>query len=154
MNLTTHFTIEEMIFSQVAVRYGIDNRATGRQKENLKALCENTLEPIRALVDAPVHVTSGLRQPAVNTLVGGSQNSQHIRGEAADIQVTKYTTEELFALIIRSGIPFDQIIQEFGSWVHITWKRNGTNRRSILRATHNKKGDVVYSRAKESDFTV
>ncbi len=146
MNLTTHFTIEEMTFSQVAVRYGIDNRATSRQKENLKALCENTLEPIRVLVDAPVHVTSGLRQSRVNALVGGSQNSQHIRGEAADIQVTKYTTEELFALIIRSGIPFDQIIQEFDSWVHISFKRNGKNRRSILRATRNDRGYIVYSK--------
>lgn len=154
MNLTTHFTIEEMTFSQIAVRYGIDNSATSRQKQNLKALCENTLEPIRTLVDAPVHVTSGLRQWRVNALVGGSQNSQHIPGEAADIQVAKYTTEELFDLIIRSGIPFDQIIQEFGSWVHISFKRNGKNRRSILRATHNDKGMVVYSKVKESDFTV
>lgn len=77
MNLSEHFTLEEMTFSQTAVRNGISNQPGAAEIENLKALCANVLEPLRALAGRPLHINSGYRSAELNRRIGGAATSQH-----------------------------------------------------------------------------
>lgn len=132
--LSEHFTLEEMILSQVASRHQIDNAAGPEQTQNLMHLCRHMLEPIRALIDAPLCITSGYRCEKVNTLIGGSANSQHMKGEAADIFCPRMSQQELFNILRQSNLPFDQLIDEFDAWVHVSYTQSGQIRRDVLRA--------------------
>lgn len=87
MNLSKNFTLQELIYSDTAVRMGIDNKPNDETIENLKILCENILEPVRANFKAPVVVSSGYRSEAVCTAVGSSSKSQHIKGQAVDFEI-------------------------------------------------------------------
>ncbi|OCT20816.1 D-Ala-D-Ala carboxypeptidase family metallohydrolase [Pseudomonas putida] len=118
MFLTPHFTLEEMTFSQAAVRNGVSNNPCPEALANLRLLCE-VLEEVRALTACPILVTSGFRNDAVNRLVGGVHNSAHRTGLAADICATAMTPRKLAECIRDSSIVFDQLILEFDSWVHL-----------------------------------
>jgi len=135
MQLSEHFTLSEMVRSANALKYGIKNVPNAQQVENLKLLCINVLEPVRSLVGAPVFVSSGFRCRELNRhkSIGGARNSQHQTGRAADISVKGLTSVQLFEMIVKSDIQFDQIIEEFGDWVHISFSTNP--RRSMLIAT-------------------
>ncbi|NBB18567.1 DUF882 domain-containing protein [Runella sp. CRIBMP] len=141
MNLTPHFTLKEMTVSQTAIRMGIDNTPNTRQITNLTRLCENILEPLRIMVGKPINVSSGFRNPTVNSLVGGSSSSQHMKGEAADFTIEGLTVQELFDLIRTSTLPYDQLIQEFDSWVHVSF--GPRNRRQALIFTKDAKNKTV-----------
>lgn len=145
MKLTSHFTLKEMTASKTADLYGIKNEPRPEHIQALTLLCFKTLEPIRAMIGKPIRVTSGYRSPKLNRAVGGSRTSQHVHGQAADIQVNGMTVQELFDKIVASGIPFDQIIQEFDSWVHISFSKS-RQRRSILYAYKDAKNKTVYTR--------
>src|SRR5262245_16014791 len=132
--LTEHFSLEEMIFSETAARHGIDNRPDSTSRRNLLELCESMLEPIRELVGGPINVTSGYRSPVLNSIIGGAPESQHKIGEAADINCPLFNPQALFQKIRESNLPFDQLIDEFGSWVHVSYRKPGRNRRQVLRA--------------------
>ena len=136
----TYFTISEMLKSDTAIAKKIWNGATLEQEENLRALVDNVLDPMRLLYGHPIKVNSGFRNAAVNKLVGGVANSQHLRGEAADISTgTKLGNQHLARLLAGSNIEFDQLIDEAGySWVHVSYKRGGGNRRQILRMRNGK----------------
>lgn len=114
MELTKHFTLKELTYSPTAIRKKIDNTPDNEQIGNLKALCENVLEPLRIKLDQPVRITSGYRGPKLNKVIGGAKTSQHMEGKAADIHVIGMTTEELFQYIC-ANFKFDQCIQEFDS---------------------------------------
>ena len=120
MQLSKHFTLEELTFSDAAQRHGIDNTPNDETIENLKRLCALVLEPIRDIVHKPVQVTSGCRSPVVNSLVGSKVTSQHIRGCAADIKVPGVTPDVLIKAIIGEGLPYEQVILEYRSWTHIS----------------------------------
>ena len=120
MQLSKHFTLEELTFSDAAMRHGIDNTPNDETIENLKRLCALVLEPIRDIVHKPVQITSGYRCPIVNSLVGSKVTSQHIRGCAADIKVSGVTPDVLIKAIIGAGLPYEQVIREFDSWVHVS----------------------------------
>ena len=145
MNLSPHFTLVELTRSQTAIRHSIDNTPSPIEIENLRNLCVNLLEPLRDLVGKPISISSGYRCRTLNSLVGGSATSQHIQGKAADLSVEGYTTEELFNKIKNSNLQFDQLIQEFDSWVHISYSSKKTNRFQILRATKSK-GKTKYTK--------
>ncbi len=140
--LTPHFTLEELIDSQTAVRQGFEEQFTPPDsiKQNLKALCENVLEPISQKLEeefgehVAINSSSGYRCPRLNEYIGGSSTSQHPKGEADDITNRKQTVEEFYLFIKDSGIVFDQLIQEFGRWVHISYNPFGQNRKQCLRA--------------------
>ena len=88
MKLSENFTLEELIHSNTAERMGIDNVPKDEKVvENLRSLCLEVLQPLRDYVGAPVHINSGYRCPELNMAVDGVKNSQHCRGEAADIQI-------------------------------------------------------------------
>ena len=146
-----------MTRSQAAKRLGLRNKPNSVQISNLTFLCVKVLEKIKILAaqngfSGIVNVTSGYRSPSVNRAVKGSQKSQHIRGEAADINSPGLSTDELFEMIINSGIEFDQVIQEFDSWVHISFKQVGKNRKSVLYAWLNEDGDKVFTKTPPPDL--
>ena len=122
--LSKHFTLEELTFSDAAARHGIDNTPNEEIIENLKRLCALILEPVRDIVHKPVHVTSGYRSPIVNSLVGSKVTSQHIKGCAADIKVPGVSPEVLMKAIIGAGLPYEQVILEFQNWVHVSVPNN------------------------------
>lgn len=130
-----YFTIEELIKSSTARRKGIPNLPNGEQKENLIALVDNVLDPLRKLWGKPIIVTSGFRCAKLNRAVGGVAKSQHMKGQAADIRTVENTTMEnkrLFDVAMRSGLPFDQLIDEYGyNWIHISFNTKG-NRKQVL----------------------
>ena len=141
MQISEHFTLEELTASQAAVRNGLDNKPDLEAAKNLRWLA-GTLEEVRKLVGKPVHVSSAYRSPAVNKAVGGSSKSAHMRGLAADITVSGMASRDLAELIRSSAIAFDQVIHE-GSWVHIGLAE-GVMRRQVLTA-HFSPAGVTYT---------
>lgn len=146
--LTKNFSLREMTHSDTAIKFGIVNIPNEKQIGNLTALCENVLQPLRDQLGVPVRVSSGFRCRALNShkAVGGAPNSQHLRGEAADIHAKGYTPQQLFDFIIKSGIVYDQLIQEFDEWVHISYTTKRKNRQSAVIATRRKDGSAKYTR--------
>lgn len=137
MNLTKNFYLDEMLASQSAVRLGFDEQFSPDQAviDNLRALCQNVLQPLRDGLQRAILTSSGYRCPRVNQAIGGAKTSQHLFGMAADINVGHLTTEQLYQRIKNSGLVFDQLIQEFDRWVHVSYNPNvSANRRQCLRA--------------------
>lgn len=121
MKLSPHFTLEEMTRSQTAARRDIANEPDDAAVAALKTLCVEVLEPIRVHFDRPVSVTSGYRSPELNRAIGGSRTSQHSQGEAADIVVPGVAVIDL-AQWIHRNLNYDQLIYEFGRWVHVSYR--------------------------------
>jgi len=119
-HLSRHFTLEELVASQTASRRGIDNTPSPAVVRNLRKLAA-LLEKVRVLLDgAPVLVSSGYRCPALNAAVGGSKNSAHMAGLAADFTAPDYgTVLQVARRIAESNLRYDQLIHEYGGWVHI-----------------------------------
>ena len=116
-----YFTISEFIKSDTAVRKRIWNGANKEQEDNLTALVAAILDPLRAKYGKPIRISSGYRNTAVNAAVGGVSNSQHTKGEAADIDTgSKTENRKLAKLIVEMGLPIDQLIDENNfAWVHV-----------------------------------
>ena len=133
MMLSAHFSLEELTASEVAARADIDNTPSAEVVRNLARLAEG-LELVRlALGNKPVHITSGYRSARLNQMVGGSKNSMHIQGLAADILCPAFGPPlEVCRAIARSGIGTDQIIHEFGAWCHVAFPRPGQIGRNEL----------------------
>lgn len=137
MKLSNNFTLSEMTKSQTALRKNIDNTPNDEQMENLKALCVNILEYIRLRFNKPVVINSGFRSKKLNTAMAGSKTSQHMTGQAADIEIPGVDNLDL-AFWISENVEFDQLISEFytpgdptSGWVHVSWNKNG-NRKQVL----------------------
>jgi uncharacterized protein YcbK (DUF882 family) len=119
MQLSEHFTLEELTASDIASRRGLNNSPSGEVVLNLKKLA-TALETIRKAIDKPITITSGYRSAEVNAWIGGSKTSQHCKGQAADIKVSGMTPHEVVEAIIKSGLHYDQLIREFDAWTHIS----------------------------------
>ena len=120
MNLTPHFTLDELTASETAERNGWDNNPNEQELENLKRLAD-FLEQVKVVMGGkPIMISSGLRTKKVNDAVGSKDTSQHRIGCAADFKVPGMTPDEVVRKIIASGIGYDQVIREFDRWVHIS----------------------------------
>lgn len=119
MKLTENFSLEEMTVSEIGARRGLDNTPNATEIANLVRTA-GLLEQVRALVKKPIIVNSAFRSKAVNDAVGSKDTSQHRIGCAADIRVPGMTPKQVVQACIDANIPFDQIIQEFDSWTHIS----------------------------------
>ena len=129
-----HFTISELLKSNTALKHKLWNGAPKEAEENLRALVDEVLDPLREAYGKPIRVNSGYRCPRLNNLVGGSPNSQHMRGEAADIQPVDGNEADLEVLaqfLIASG-KFDQLIL-YPTFIHVSYRRFGWNRKQILQ---------------------
>jgi hypothetical protein len=116
VQLSPHFRLSELLASNTAKSRGLDNDPSPEVLANLKLLCEQALEPIRAAV-GPLKINSGYRSDAVNKAVGGSTTSAHSFGLAADLHPPR-GCKALMTQIIASGVKLDQIIYE-RTWVHV-----------------------------------
>ena len=134
-HITDHFAWAEVVESQTAARKGIDNTLP----EALKPAVINTarqMERVRALLQAPILPSSWFRSPALNTEVGGSKNSQHLKGEAVDFTAPLFGTPvEICKQLIKYPelLSFDQLILEH-TWVHISFSSDPAvkNRKQVL----------------------
>ena len=138
MNLTDHFTREEMERSSTAIRLGLSNLCPPEMVDNM-LLVAIVLEKIRAHFKKPIHVTSCFRSPAVNRAVGGSPTSAHRVALAADFEVKDVANYDVCKWVIENITDYDQIINEFpetGGWVHIGFT-HGTPRKQALTARKN-----------------
>ncbi|KUZ70659.1 peptidase M15 [Burkholderia ubonensis] len=136
MQLTPHFTLEELTRSDTARARQIDNTPSPAAAANLRRLAQ-TLERVRALLGGkPMQITSGYRSPALNRAVGGVSTSAHAQGLAADFVCSGYGPPvDVCRALAASDLPFDQVINEFGRWVHIGLAADGvTPRRQVLTA--------------------
>lgn len=146
MNLSKNFTLSELTKSNEAARWGIDNTPTGEVVENLKALAENILQPVRDHFGV-VTVSSGYRNKAVNAKAGGSATSDHIKGFAADFEVYGVQNKVL-AEWIRDNLKFTQLILEFpgqnpnDGWVHCSY--NPANLKNQCLTAIKQNGKTVY----------
>lgn len=119
MQLSEHFTLDEFVQSDTAIRLGIDNTPTPEALENLKRL-STMLEQVRGILGRSITINSGYRCPELNKAVKGQPSSQHQVGCAADIRVSLMTPDQVVKAIINSDVQYDQLIREFDSWVHIS----------------------------------
>lgn len=119
MNLTENFTLQELTFSEIAARKGLDNIPTPEIITNLNRLAK-FLEKVRILFNKPIHINSAYRSVTVNSAVGGKATSQHCLGCAADIKVGNLTPDQVVFTIVHSDLKYDQVIREYDSWVHIS----------------------------------
>lgn len=122
-----------MVASDTAKREGIDNTPTWEAVDNLRTLADEVLDKVREMWGRPIIVNSGYRCEELNKAVGGSAKSQHRMGKAADITTGSVEgNRQLFAMIERSNIPFDQLIDEYGyKWIHISNDKT-RRRRQVL----------------------
>lgn len=144
MKLTENFTLEELTFSQTAIRKGINNEPSETVKRNLKVLAEG-LERVRGILLSPVRISSGYRSSELNKLIGGSSKSAHMDGYAADFTSKFGNPESIVRTLKLHGIKCDQCICE-GTWVHISFDPKMRNQ--FLTATFNN-GVASYSEFKE-----
>lgn len=130
-----YFSIKELCKSDTAIRKKIDNHPTPEIENNLKTLIEECLDPIREKYGKPITVTSGYRCDRLNREVGGKSNSQHLKGEAADlVGNTNVKTKEIFDIAKQLG-NYDQLLFETNGkgskWVHISYKKTGNRKQCI-----------------------
>ena len=119
MRLSKNFSLDEFLVSQTAARHDIDMTPPPEVIENLQRLVTGCLQPLRDEVGVGIFISSGFRPLELNTKIGGSKTSAHVRGDAADLKVIGQTPFDTCELIVAMELPFDQVIHEFGRWVHL-----------------------------------
>ena len=131
--LSKHFSYAEGVASNTAKRRGIDNTPPDDVLVSMVWFAENVVEKLRDIFGA-FTPTSWFRSWALNKAVGGSKTSQHPSGTALDFSIRQEANLDVMKQIYRSDIVFDQLIDEFGDWVHISaCKDPACNRREVLR---------------------
>lgn len=151
MKLSKHFKLSEFERSETAKELNINNIANNYVIDRLIELCQTILEPIR-YETGKLFVTSGYRSPKLNKAIGGSRSSQHMVGEAADIKSYDLSTFEIMIIAIEEDLPYHQLIDEFGSWVHVSIAPKGEQpRKQILKAVK-ENGKTKYLKMSKGDY--
>jgi len=135
-----------MTRSQMAARHGIDNKPNDMQLENLKTLAKG-MELVRTKLDSlPIIISSGFRCENLNDLLGSKRTSWHIRGLACDFTCDRYGhVSRVFEVLAESSIPYQQLIYEFNSWIHIAFPVEGEDpKRQTL--VIDREGTRIYQR--------
>ena len=126
-----NFTISELIKSDTADKNNISNTPDINSLDNMLELIFYVLQPLREKLGKPMIITSGYRNSQVNKLVGGASNSGHTKGQAVDFVVNGMTPAKVCEFIKNSGVEYDQCINEYNQWTHISYNK-GKNRKQIL----------------------
>jgi hypothetical protein len=146
MRLSRNFTLSEITKSNTAKRLGIENAPNQEHLNNMQVLIRDLIQPMRDAL-GPIRISSGYRSPALNRAIGGSSKSQHCKGQALDLQFWKdgeMRNKEIYDWVLKQGIEFDQMINEFDfAWIHISLKEK-SNRKQVLEAYKDKDGDTAY----------
>ena len=135
--ISKNFTLDELIASKTAKQMNIINAPGVEEVCNMCALVHNVLQPLRNAMNEPIKIGSGYRSPRLNKAVGGVSNSQHVKGEAADLCIDgdKVKGKRWFEWI-KSHCDFDQLIWEHNSkgsyWVHVSYRSDGKNRKNVV----------------------
>lgn len=147
--ISKHFSLDEFTISQEAVRLGIDNTPPQRIILNIRELCESMLDPLRDALNAPLIISSGYRCPELNRRINGAPGSAHMHGLAADIVSPAASARDICALIVKLGLRFDQVIDEFSSWCHVAIVPNQSEKKprfETLEARRETNGRTVYNK--------
>ena len=146
MRLSKNFVLSEITRSSTAVRLGINNGPDKEHLQNIQHLITQIVQPMRDDL-GPIRISSGYRSPVLNSTIGGSNKSQHCKGQALDLQFWeggKMNNKKIYDWIIDSGLEFDQMINEFDfAWIHLSLKIEG-NRKQILEAYKDDKNKTKY----------
>ena len=134
--LSRNLSLQEAVTSQTAIRKKIDNTPSQEVIYNLRRVAVLIFQKVRDHFEKPIRVSSGYRSKALNKAVGGSKSSQHITGEALDIQGTNGVTNAEIFYYIKDNLDFDQLIWEYGNednpaWVHVSCRNEG-NRKQVF----------------------
>lgn len=137
MIISKYVTYEEATVSQTAIRKKISNKPSLEQLANMESVAENIFDKAREHFKKPIRVSSFFRSKELNEAVGGSKTSQHVKGQAIDMQATAGFTNAQIFHYIKDNLDFDQLIWEYGNdknpaWVHASFVANGKNRKQIL----------------------
>lgn len=127
-----NFKMSELIHSDRAAQEKINNMPDINSLDCMLELIVNCLQPIRDLINKPMIINSGYRCKLLNEKVGGKDKSQHMKGQAVDFKIEGMKPAEIVSIIKESGIEFDQLINEYDSWVHVSYCK-GKNRRQVLK---------------------
>ena len=139
-NISKHISWHEGTYSRTGERRDLDNTPNEEQLKCMKEVAVNLFEPLREWVGGPIKINSFFRGEPVNTAIGGSTRSQHMKGQAIDIDDTfGYKTNAEMYHYIKDNLDFDQMIWEFGTdknpnWLHISWVSNRPNRKKLTIA--------------------
>ena len=135
--ISKNFTLEELTASATATAKGIRNNPGQTDIINLCALVHKVLQPLRDAMGHPIKIGSGFRSLALNQAVGGVSNSQHMRGEAADLCIDGDIQKgKRWFEWIKTHCEFDQLIWERNPktgnyWVHVSYRADGKNRKKV-----------------------
>ena len=131
-----HFTMSELLKSDIAEKYNISNIPDKQSLDNILILICECLEPIRLYINKPMIISSGYRSPRLNShpLINGSETSQHCKGQAVDFTVKGLTPKQIIEKVKASGVEFDQLINEHNIWVHLSYNK-GKNRNQYFEIT-------------------
>ena len=148
--ISEHISYKESANSITAIRRGIDNTPIDEQLSNMELIAEKVFEPLRKWVGGPIKINSFFRSVKLNKAIGGSNKSQHCKGQAIDIDDTfgVVANSDMYNYI-KNNLDFDQMIWEFGddeepNWVHVSYVSKEDNRNRCLRASKNN-SKTVYS---------
>lgn len=146
--LSSHFSYEELTFSQTALRLGLDNTPNEEQRSNLVHLANTGLEIAREILGTALHIDSGYRSSSVNHAVGSTAgHSAHLDGLAADFRPWGVDLKVAFYLLRTSPLLlYDRIILECDAWIHLAVSPLGKSPARIALRASGKPGDWTYSR--------
>ena len=135
--ISKNFTLEELCASSTATANKISNIPGKQEQANLCALVHFVLQPLRDYVGKPIPISSGFRCPALNSKVGGVNTSQHVKGQAADINIGGDMEKgKKWFEYIKNNLPFDQLIWEHSKagvyWIHVSYRSDGNNRKQVI----------------------
>lgn len=127
-----YFKFIEMIKSAKADEFSIDNFPRDCDIIDNIIYTMECLDHIREEYGLPLYISSGYRCPELNSKVGGKEKSQHLKGQAADINLGSVEKNRAFFNWCQFNADFDQLIDESKyQWVHISFKKTG-NRKQVL----------------------
>jgi zinc D-Ala-D-Ala carboxypeptidase len=138
--ISEHISYKEAVTSNTALRLGLDNTPGPEQLKCMHEIGRDLFEPLREWVGGPIKITSMFRGEPVNTAIGGSKNSQHMKGQALDLDDTfKHKTNAEMFHYIKDNLIFDQLIWEFGdddnpNWIHVSYVTHRENRKKLTLA--------------------
>ena len=150
--LSPNFTLEELCYSDTAKARKIDNTPTPLHKKILKHTCQYMLEKLRALLNekykeykgkkvkyVALKVTSGYRCEKLNTAVGGSNTSQHCKGEATDLEAQIVYTNG-----VRVILPYNELYEDIKTWVK-------AKKMSVDQCIQERSGNIVWVHCSHSN---